>query len=138
VSDDPASFLLFDDIEWVDELAAPTVPAELREAAQSRGARRKRMATGQAGFFMNHNVMPAGFTVPVHSHDHDELIVVVAGGCTMAGDGAAGDGRALAANDAMVLRAGHRYGFTCGPEGMTFLTIRTAEAGTSVQAPAPD
>jgi hypothetical protein len=38
----------------------------------------------------------------------------------------------------MVLRAGHRYGFTCGPEGMTFLTIRTAEAGTSVQPPAPD
>jgi quercetin dioxygenase-like cupin family protein len=133
VSDDPASFLLFDDIDWVDEQAAPTVPAELVEAAQRRGARRKRMATGQAGFFMNHNVMPAGFTVPVHSHDHDELIVVVAGGCTMAGDGAV-----LTANDAMVLRAGHRYGFTCGPEGMTFLTIRTAEAGTSVQAPASD
>ena len=69
----------------------------------------------------------------MHSHDHDELIVVVAGGCTMAGDGAE-----LAANDAMVLRAGHRYGFTCGSEGMTFLTIRTAEAGTSVQPSAPD
>jgi hypothetical protein len=66
--------------------------------------------------------------VPMHSHDHDELIVVLAGGCTMLGGGPT-----LGPKDSMVMRAGHTYGFTCGPEGMAFLTIRTAEAGTALQ-----
>jgi quercetin dioxygenase-like cupin family protein len=122
----PATFLVFDAIDWSDE-GDGKAPAKLVEAARRLGARRKRMATGQAGFHMSHNVMPEGFTVPLHSHDHDELIVVVAGGCTMLEGGPT-----LQANDAMVLRGGHRYGFTCGPEGMTFLTIRTADAGTSL------
>lgn len=121
-----ATFLVFDEIDWADE-GQGKAPAELLAAAQRLGARRKRMATGQAGFFMNHSVMPAGFEVPRHSHDHDELIVVVAGGCTML-DG----GPTLGPNDAMVLPAGHRYGFTCGPEGMTFVTVRTADAATTM------
>lgn len=119
----PATFLRYDDIDWDDELSAPGAPTELVAEARRAGARRKRMATGQGGFFMNHSVMPAGFTVPEHSHDHDELIVVIDGGCTLLGGGPT-----LLARDAMVLRAGHRYGFTCGDEGMTFLTIRNGNA----------
>lgn len=118
-----ATFLHYDDIDWDDALSAPGAPAELVTDAQRAGARRKRMATGQGGFFMNHSVMPAGFTVPEHSHDHDELIVVIDGGCRLLGGGPT-----LHARDAMVLRAGHRYGFTCGDEGMSFLTIRNGEA----------
>jgi MFS family permease len=123
----PAIFLHYDAIDWADELSAPGAPRELVAAAHRLGARRKRMATGQGGFFMNHSVMPPGFTVPEHSHDHDELIVVLAGECTMLGGGPT-----LCTHDAMVLRSGHRYGFTCGDEGMTFVTVRTGEAAVSL------
>jgi quercetin dioxygenase-like cupin family protein len=128
--DEPASFFVFDDIDWADERAggATAAPAALIAAAQRSGARRKRMVTGQAGYFMNHSVMPADFEVPMHSHDHNELIVVVAGGCTMLGDG-----QQLGPNDAMTFTAGHEYGFRCGAEGMAFLTIRTGESSVSMK-----
>jgi quercetin dioxygenase-like cupin family protein len=120
-----ATFLHFDEIDWAGAGAAvKSAPKELVEAARKTGARQKRMATGENGFYMNHNVMPAGFTVPPHVHDHDELIVVLEGGCTVL-DG----GPTMEANDAVVIKANHAYGFTCGPEGMRFLTIRTGEAG---------
>jgi quercetin dioxygenase-like cupin family protein len=120
-----ATFLHFGQIDWSTAGAAVrNAPKELVEAARTTGARQKRMATGERGFYMNHNVMPAGFTVPTHVHDHDELIVVLDGGCTIL-DG----GPTMSANDAVVIRAQHPYGFTCGPEGMRFLTIRTGEAG---------
>lgn len=128
VTDEAATFLRFDEIAWADERAGGAVPASLVDAAERTGARRKRIATGQAGFHMNHSELPAGFTIPLHTHDHDELITILAGGCTML-DG----GPALGPRDTMVLRAGHAYGFTCGPDGMTFLTIRTADAGTALQ-----
>ena len=54
-------------------------------------------------------------------------MVVIHGGCSF------DDGLAeLSADDSIVIRATYRYGFTCGPGGMEFLTIRTGEAGTSV------
>ena len=121
-----ASYRRFDDIDWAVESPAAT-PAALIEAARATGARRKRMVTGEAGFFMNHSEMPAGFTVPMHTHDHDELIVVLDGGCTMLGGGPT-----LAANDAVAIRAHHEYGFRCGPAGMRFLTVRTGESTTTV------
>jgi len=122
MSEEGATFLHFDDIDWAVESAAAT-PVELLDEARRSGARRKRMAVGQQGFFMNHSVMPAGFTVPTHAHDHSELLVVLEGGCTML-DG----GPALGPNDAVAIGAHHSYGFTCGPDGMRFLTIRTGEA----------
>jgi quercetin dioxygenase-like cupin family protein len=85
------------------------------------------MATGQGGFFMNHSEMPAGFTVPTHTHDHDEMLVILDGGCTIL-DG----GPTLGANDAVVIQANHAYGFTCGPGGMKFITIRNGEAATAL------
>ena len=119
-----ATFLRFDDIDWVGAGAgAGGAPKELIEAARKMGARQKKMVTGERGFYMNHNVMSAGFTVPPHVHDHDELIVVLEGGCTILEGGPT-----LAANDAVVIQANHPYGFTCGPDGMRFLTIRTGEA----------
>jgi len=123
-----AFFRHFDEIDWAVESAAAT-PAALIEAARSSGARRKRIVTGEAGFFMNHSEMPAGFTVPLHVHDHDELLVVLEGGCTMLGGGPT-----LVANDAVAIHAHHEYGFECGPEGMRFLTIRTGESSVTVSA----
>jgi quercetin dioxygenase-like cupin family protein len=121
-----ASYLLFDQIDWA--LEGSSAPAELVALAKKTGARRKKMATGEGGFYMNHSEMPAGFTVPTHTHSHDELLVVLDGGCSIL-DG----GPTLTANDAVVIEANHPYGFTCGPDGMRFLTIRTAEASTALR-----
>ncbi len=123
--------LIYDEIEWDDVLktaaAGTAPPRELVEQAKKTGARRKKLARGEGGFFMNRSVLPAGFRVPPHHHNHDELMVVLKGGCSF-DDGLAD----LGPDDSIVIRASYRYGFTCGPEGMEFLTIRTGEAGTSV------
>ena len=123
--------LIYRDIEWDDVLrnAKPgqAPPQELVEKAKKTGARRKKLARGEAGFFMNRSVLPAGFRVPPHHHDHDELMVVLRGGCHFDDDVAE-----LGPDDSIVIHARYRYGFTCGPEGMEFLTIRTGEAGMQV------
>ena len=107
------------------ETAAPGTapPKELVAQAKRSGARRKKVVRGEAGFFMNRSVLPPGFRVPAHQHNHSELMVVLGGGCSFDDDFAA-----LGINDSIVIHAGTRYGFTCGPEGMEFITIRTGEA----------
>jgi len=53
--------------------------------------------------------------------------VVLDGSCTLL-DG----GPTLDAHDSMVLRAGYEYGFTAGPAGMKFMTIRTGASDTKL------
>jgi hypothetical protein len=118
------SFFLVDELPWPDE-SRGTAPPELVEDAKRRGARRKFLARGEGGFHSQYSEFPSGYTVPPHSHDHDEMIVVLEGSCTMLGGGPT-----LAAFDSMVLLGGYEYGFTAGENGMKFLTIRTAEAST--------
>jgi len=122
--------LIYDQIEWDDprKTAPPNAapPPELVAKAKKTGARRKKLVQGEAGFFMNRSVLPPGFRVPPHSHTHDELIVVLAGGCAF--DDALGE---LGPDDSIAIQANYRYGFTCGPDGMEFLTIRRGEAGMS-------
>ena len=131
MADDP-TVLIYREIEWDNPLqtAAPgkAPPRELVEQAKKTGARRKKLAQGEGGFFMNRSVLPAGFRVPPHTHDHDELMVVLNGGCYFDDDIAD-----LGPDDSIVICASYRYGFTCGPDGMEFLTIRTADAGTSLE-----
>jgi quercetin dioxygenase-like cupin family protein len=117
MTDGPSYFVL-EDIEWPDETRAPTAPRQLVEEAQRLGARRKFLARGEGGFFSQYSEFPAGYSVPRHSHDHDEMIVLLAGSCTMS------DGQKLATHDSVVLRAGFEYGFTVGEHGMVFVTIR--------------
>lgn len=123
------------EIDWDDprETAKPGArpPESLVAEAERTGARRKKLVRGECGFFMNRSVLPAGFDVPAHQHDHDELLVVVRGGCSLA------DGVTLGPDDAIAIHANTRYGFTCGPNGMEFLTIRTAEAGVAFDASGP-
>ena len=128
--EDP-TVLIYDEIEWddVSKTAKPGTapPPELIAQAKKTGALRKKLVTGDAGFFMNRSVLPAGFRVPPHHHNHDELMVVLKGGCSF------DDGLAeLGSDDSIVIHANYHYGFTCGPEGMEFLTIRTGEAGMTV------
>ena len=114
--------IIYDEVPWdmgnrpVSELKG------LMKKAAEMGAKRKKVITGQAGFYMNRSVMPPGFKVPMHSHSHDEFFVVMEGGCTFE------DGIVLGKGDCIVFYAKYRYGFTCGPEGMDFMTIRNGEA----------
>jgi quercetin dioxygenase-like cupin family protein len=119
------SFFHVDQLPWPEETPSGRVPAELVEEAKRRGAKRKFLARGEGGFYSQYSEFPAGYTVPHHSHDHDEMIVVLEGSCTMLDEGPT-----LEARDSMVLHGGYEYGFTAGPEGMRFLTIRTGVSGT--------
>ena len=125
-ADGDPTFFRLDDVPWPDETTSGA-PRELVEEAQRQGAKRKFLARGEGGFHSQYSVFPAGYTVPMHSHDHDEMIVLLDGSCTMLGGGPT-----LAAHDSMVLRGGYEYGFTAGPDGMTFLTIRTGPTTTRV------
>lgn len=120
----------FDTIDWADETkGAITAPTEMVEKAKRLGAKRKRMATGQCGFFMNYSTLPAGYRIDTHSHGHSELILVLEGGATVDAPGA--DDIVLDKGDAIVLEGGFEYGFTCGSAGMVFVTIRTEESTTT-------
>lgn len=121
-SEGPAFFQL-DDVPWPEAGAGAAAPPELVEVAKRRGARRKFLARGEGGFHSQYSELPDGYEIPLHSHDHDELIVLLEGSCTMLGGGPV-----LRAKDSMVLRAGQEYGFVAGPDGMRFMTIRTAPA----------
>jgi quercetin dioxygenase-like cupin family protein len=122
------SFFILDEIPWPDEAKTPGAPKELIEEAKRKGARRKFLARGDGGFHSQYSEFPPGYTVPMHSHDHDELIVVLDGSCTLLGDGPT-----LHAHDSMVLRGGYEYGFTAGDDGMSFLTIRTGVANVTMK-----
>ena len=128
-----ATILVYDEIDWDRPLETgdPSTrpPKELVEAAEKHGARRKKVVTGQGGFYMNRSVLPAGFRVPPHRHDHDELMVVLRGGCSFDDDLGS-----LGADDTIVIQANTGYGFTCGADGMEFLTIRIGESATSLSS----
>ena len=122
-----ASFFMVDAIEFPDETKS-NVDQSLVESAQRSGARRKYLARGEGGFYSQVSWFPAGYTVPTHRHDHSEMIMVLEGSLTLL-DG----GPTLGPLDSMVLEADHEYGFTAGEEGMTFLTVRTAQAATALR-----
>ena len=121
------------ELDWDDPLSSldpdKRPPKALVEKARGpRGAQRKRIVRGEGGFFMNRSVMQPGFRVPPHHHDHDELLVVMGGGCAFDDDAAR-----LGPGDSIVIYAGTRYGFTCGEDGMDFLTIRLGEARVALE-----
>ncbi len=82
-----AEVLQVDEIAWPDEQPDATRrrswsrrrSGSARAASSSRGAR-------AASSRRSRSSRPAT-TVPMHSHDHDEMIIVLDGGCTMLGDG---------------------------------------------------
>ncbi len=123
----------FDAIQWVDEDQETIASPKLVEEAKRRGARRKKISRGHGGFFHQYTTMPAGFEVPMHSHSHDELLIVLSGGCTFWPDGPERSIE-LKARDSIALAADHEYRFICGPEGMEFYVIRRGDAGVTKMA----
>lgn len=91
----------------------------------NRVSRRKWLSQGTLGFFAQWVEMPPGNVVQTHSHDRDELMVVLSGGCRFQGDVDLGPG------DAATVPAGSPYGFVVGYDGMEFLILRTDVADLS-------
>lgn len=113
-----AVFHKLDDAPWQDPGDAPPELAELARRAAEVGARRAQVTTGDIGLHTQLSEMPAGYEVPPHRHSAAELMVVLAGGCTIH------DGPVLAAGDMAEIPADTEYGFTVGQEGMRFIVVR--------------
>jgi quercetin dioxygenase-like cupin family protein len=117
----------FADLVWEAPAAAPgALPSDLRERASAGGARRKWLVRGAGGFFTSLSEFAPRFRIPRHSHDHDELLVILSGSCRIEGQP-----RELVANDLAVLAAGTSYGIEVGAQGLRMLTIRRADAKAS-------
>jgi quercetin dioxygenase-like cupin family protein len=111
-------FFLVDDIPWADDRTPGAIPRDMLDEADRRGGGgRKLLASGEGGFHSSYSVMPAGYAMPLHRHDYEELVVVLGGGCRWC------DGRVLEAHDSVVMSADTVHGFTCGERGMELLTI---------------
>lgn len=123
----------FEDLPWVNERAESNASPEMIEAGERLGARRKRLAQGEGGFYHQYTEMPAGFQVPLHSHDHDELLMVLSGSCRVWPD-VGEESVELGPRDSVALAAGHPYRFLCGPEGMEFYVVRRGKASATMTA----
>jgi quercetin dioxygenase-like cupin family protein len=110
----------FADVPWhVPPIDAADLDLDARPADDEPG--RKFLARGDGGFHVQAVRIPPGFTAPAHHHDHAEVFMVLEGSCTFAGE-------PMARFDLTVVEAGQPYGFTAGPDGVTFLVTRTAPA----------
>ena len=81
---------------------APGTDPEAAAAAGREGAARRFLAQGEGGFYTQVVRMPAGFTAPVHAHDHSEVFMVLEGSCTF-------DGEPMARFDLAVVEADQPY-----------------------------
>jgi len=112
------------DTPWERPEDAPPELRALADQAAEVGARRAKIAHGELGLHAQISEMPAGYDVPPHAHSAHELMVVLAGGCTIHG------GPVLAAGDMAEIPANSEYGFTAGDEGIRFLVVRPDESTT--------
>jgi len=119
------TFNLFDAVPWVDETKKKAVPAEVIAAAAKSGARRKMLAQGETGIYVQYSELPPKFRIDAHAHTHDEVITLISGSCTVDG------GTTMQATDTVCIKGGTVYGFTAGDDGMVFLTIRGGESQTN-------
>ena len=109
----------YDEVPWV-------VPAGVEPNGAGEALEKRALAQGEAGFFNQVVRCPPGWVIPVHSHDHDELFVVLRGSCEVAGE-------RLQPFDTASLPAGTEYGIDAGPDGLDFMVVRTAAVETVVR-----
>jgi quercetin dioxygenase-like cupin family protein len=110
----------YDDITWH---VPPSDPKDLDLATPPNDgeAGRKFLIQGESGFYLQTVKIPANFDAPVHSHDHAEIFMVVAGDCIF-------NGEAMRPLDCTVVAANEPYGFKSGPDGVQFLVTRNGVA----------
>ena len=106
--------------EWHVPIAPGTDPEAAAEAGR-QGTARRFLVQGDQGFYAQIVRMPAGFEAPVHRHDHEEVFMVLEGGCTF-------DGEPMGRFDMTVVAANEAYGFVAGPAGLSFLVVRNGAA----------
>jgi len=116
----------FDESPWHVPTAPGTDPAQAAEAGR-QGAARRFLAQGDEGFYAQVVRLPAHFEAPVHSHDHEEVFMVLEGACAF-------DGQPMARFDMTVVAAHQAYGFVAGPDGLSFLVVRRGPASFSAQS----
>lgn len=116
----PRRVYRFEEAEWHTPVAPGTDPAQAA-AAGRRGAARRLLAQGDQGFYTQVVRLPPGFEAPVHSHDHEEVFMVLEGSCTF-------DGEPMSRFDLTVVGANEPYGFVAGPDGLSFLVVRRGAA----------
>jgi mannose-6-phosphate isomerase-like protein (cupin superfamily) len=110
----------FGEQEWHIPMADGNSEQESLEAGKL-GAKRRFLAQGDSGFFVQVVEIPPNFNAPAHSHDHAEVFMVLEGSAIV-------DGERLGAYDMTVVPENGVYGFTSGPEGLRFLVVRTGKA----------
>jgi quercetin dioxygenase-like cupin family protein len=118
----------FTDLAWegpkLDE-----APDDQRSAWQHFGPpARARVLQGEGGYYVELVTFPAGFEVYPHSHDRDELFVILEGGCRF-------EDRDLGVNDTLMIPANTAYSFTAGSRGMRFLIVRSGPAAYADRRP---
>jgi quercetin dioxygenase-like cupin family protein len=117
----------YEDSEWHVPVAPGTDPDAAAEAGRA-GAARRFLAQGDSGFYTQIVKLPPGFEAPVHSHDHAEVFMVLEGSCEF-------DGQPMQRFDLTVVEANEPYGFTAGPDGLSFFVVRQGEAAFAAQDP---
>ncbi len=110
----------YSDIPWHVPPLDPS-KLDLDTAPQPGEAGRKFLVQGESGFYVQAVSVPANFDAPLHSHDHAEVFMVVAGSCTF-------NGGAMGPLDCTVVASNQPYGFTAGPDGVQFLVTRNGVA----------
>lgn len=113
-------------LEWETAADQRAEVAALAAQADALGARRSRLTTGEHGFHSHISELPPGFCVPPHTHDINEIMVILDGSVEVT------NGVLLNAGDVAVIPAGHLYGFTAGEQGVRFFVARTADAATNL------
>ena len=106
--------------EWHVPIAPGTDPEAAAEAGR-QGTARRFLVQGDQGFYAQIVRMPAGFEAPVHSHDHEEVFMVLEGDCAF-------DGQPMARFDMTVVAANQPYSFVAGADGLSFLVVRRGPA----------
>ena len=114
------SLFRFQDSEWRVPVSPGTDADEAAEAGR-RGVRRRLLAQGESGFYVQIVEIPPDFDAPAHSHSHAEIFMVLDGACTV-------NGEELGRYDMAVIPAGADYGFRSGPDGLRFLVVRGGAA----------
>jgi mannose-6-phosphate isomerase-like protein (cupin superfamily) len=110
----------FGEQEWHVPTSDGTDEQESAEAGR-KGAKRRFLAQGDSGFFVQVVDIPPNFDAPAHSHDHAEIFMVLEGSAIV-------DGETLGPYDMTVVPENGVYGFRSGAEGVRFLVVRTGKA----------
>lgn len=96
------------------------VPSQVPEAA-ARGVRRKLLGNPELGPFLSVVEMPPDHYVTPHSHSEPEVMYILAGSATVAGQ----EGRA---GSMVAIERDMQYDVKVGSEGVRFLLFRTKPA----------